>query len=797
MIQNFRIVRCARLLALPVAVVVIPALLPTQIFSQIVDSDAFNGAADHSILELADSPTGHATGITESFTNPNPYAPLEGQQSNALRLDPQPLTKIASTDAAYDAPLAPRPKLRGSTPQSTHADQFGGDTSGTFATNVEKTGPSPTSNSRFINAGDTNRLRGTGLHPIPERAEQHQRRLQSNVQTIGGSVGSFRSSADPRSDQYTGSGVGPTETAGLNSNVRVDDSAYGSGEGSEEPEYESAYLHDQIAQGDQPAKDFSSSPLNSRRLAPAPQQTIGGTADQTDRGRGVEQTAFVSPAVAVQSQSFQNGQFNQSSPQRSTIPQNQPGGFGNQPQHRQQTNQQKLPRQNDSQTEVASSSSETAKQVIAKFAFDANQQSVDGLPIRLLDLLRQSQGRADRSGVIPQYWEVYYDWAQSISAAHHRDWVSSIDSAKQTDAGSLEIAKSNAQNAITFSSIQISKSQAKMNAFTGGNQPIVPLDSPTVTRVKTNYAAFKQRGMISSKYEGIDATLKQMHELIVSRANTVAMAEKNANEAKQLYSRNQSTVDHVLSAGRTWRAAESDFIASVVEYNKAYADYALALPYGRGPVETVVKMLIVQPTASQGKTNGQVASGRPNFSNNTGVTSGGSDHSIPYRGASASNSRGSATAASNAIRSQPVANSFGRQSATASNSSFNNRQRSTGGINLAPQQIQPNSPTGSASNGGPANPGTNLIRRPSQFPTSQSNQSKGNQFSFPGGQNGNAQPPNQRSFNDQRQDSQNVGENKTANRPGPFSSIRSADRSTAVPANTPKPPANSGFNFGG
>ena len=335
-----------------------------------------------------------------------------------------------------------------------------------------------------------------------------------------------------------------------------------------------------------------------------------------------------------------------------------------------------------------------------------------------------------------------------------------------------------------------------MKALSGATQPIIPMDSPTVTRVKTNYDAFKNRGLIPTKFEGIDATLQQMHQLIVSRANTVVMAEKNTNEVKLQYSGNQATVDHLLNAGRTLRAAESDFIASVIEYNKAYADYALALPYGSGPVETVVNMLIVKPSNVSASSDGSQAINRPNLSNEAASNqSAGSDYSVPYGGSSNSTgnrNRGGRSdgnnirPASNTTSTQPSANSIGSRKSAAGNMMQNARQPSSAQSTQA----------------GPSNPGRgqatseiNRIQRPSQFPSSQMNQTA-NQLSEPKTPQNRPLQPSSNGFNRSRPKTQPPAGDKTAGGGSPFSAVRAADSSTGVPATNPKPPT-SGFNFGG
>ncbi len=880
MIQNSQIVPLVKRFSQLVAVVVISAGWTTGASAQIVNSDAFNETvgsaaagnapvgnltADHSILEVAD----------EAMPAQSPTE----NENGAARLSPVTLTKIDQDDANYDAPAAPAPRLTGVKSQAVNGGTLGGNTSGTFAHSTSNN-PSNTSTNRAVAqrhssqlqpaqpaqsippTRSVNRLRGTDGLPSAQqdRAENPtQRQIQSSVS--GGSFGNQRSTTSQQSSGFASSST--VVTGGTNSTASVYRQTTGPDQGTdqiadqtEQPKYESAYLHDQSPRRGTPAADtFSHTSNMQKRAAPAQRsQSLAKDDFAAKESKYVQKTAYLSPVTpaAPADPQFQTGgyrqSFNQNKNQQSNpqlgqnghrgqrgsaqrgqhgqrdqtnqqASQNQQTRHRNLPGHNQSHNQSHSQSQNQQQDQPSAADSNAAKQAIAKFAFDANQQSANGLPIRMRDFLQQSQGRASRNQLIPQYWEVYYDWAQSISASHHLDWVSSIKSAQQNDASSIEIAKSNAQNEITFTAIQLGKSQAKMKSLTGNAQPIVPMDNPTVTRVKTNYDAFKSRGLISPKFEGIDSSLRQMYDLIQSRANTVAMAQENAKEAQQLYSRNQSTVDHVLTAGRTWRTAESDFIASVIEYNKAYADYALALPYGRGPLDTVVNMLIVKPSSNQ-NAGSQTADGRPNLANDTGSNSvsqnsaqnnaRGNDYSIPYSN-NQPNDRSAASRSSRQISQTNAAGFNGGNMRRASNSAgLSPRRPSNTGTaspasatsNLTQNALGQSAPrqtaqpaTSAPSSTSATSAGTNYIRRPSQFPGTQP-AAAASPFSPATGQRQPASQPAQKAFQTRPSTPSPVGD-RTAGRPSPFAPAATSGAATA-PAAKPKPPAStSGFSFGG
>ena len=327
-------------------------------------------------------------------------------------------------------------------------------------------------------------------------------------------------------------------------------------------------------------------PLPTERRTSPPQQARTNSDVIVDRS--VAPASFAAPVQSFQNQSRRS--FQSLQPRQNAGQENRYNSRGNQA-------AQSAPQRQGNRSPKKTSSS--AKVLISRFGFNASQDNSDNLvPLRLADVLNQGQMRANRSQLIEQYWETFDDWAQSVSAKQHRDWVNGLRVSKSTDQSTVGVAKSNAENEVTSGRIQLGKSQAKLKSILGSTASIVPADLPTVTMVKTNFQAFKERGLIPARLEGIDQTLNDLHDLVLSRADTVLMAERAAEQVEGYYRSNQATIEQLLGAGRAWRSAEADFVSSTIEYNKAYADYALALPYGQAPVEQVVAMLVVPANAS-------------------------------------------------------------------------------------------------------------------------------------------------------------------------------------------------------
>lgn len=459
--------------------------------------------------------------------------------------------------------------------------------------------------------------------------------------------------------------------------------------------------------------------------------------------RAVQPTTYQAPANGFAPNNSGAGNFGQNnfsqgnSRNGSSRQQDQNHSMGRQPQQQRRTLQPQQPvnQRNgtpQSNRPVAAGASD-AQAVIEPFRFQdhAGQPSTG---IALADALRQSQGRIARQPLVNQYWETFYDHAQSVSSDRLHQWYETIQASKAADAASVKVAISSSQNEGDSNRIQLGKSQAKLKQMLGSTTTLTPTDVPTVTRVGTNYDAFKQRGLIPPRFEGIDQTLEELHALVQSRAATAALSRKTADEVKQFYSRSQASIEHLLSAGRAWRAAEADFIASTVEYNKAYADYALALPYGRGPVEKVVGMLITGPSSASSSSSAHAASSvlsssRPDLSRQP------SRSNVPSPVRSASRSNGTMRPQNDGRRDmqqrQPTGS--GQFSTSAASSA------ATNSIAQPVRQSQPRQPqprptardndaganSGFSNNefsaGGSASAGENRIKRPSQFPASGSN----------------------------------------------------------------------------
>lgn len=248
---------------------------------------------------------------------------------------------------------------------------------------------------------------------------------------------------------------------------------------------------------------------------------------------------------------------------------------------------------------------ELAIQLIERYLVDNAPDPLPGQPTKLVDLIRQPIASNRRPAMVSQYWETWYDWSTMLSRAEYVNWLNGISaSSGPSDSALLNAAKGSAANQLLAAEIQLGKSQSKLldympmqTTIPGNNRPMLPLpsDQPLIKKYNTNYDLFQSYGRIPARLRGVDAMLPKTLELICQRAETVELAYAAAEAARNGLANRQSDLRTVLEAGRLWRTAEQDLIASVTSYNQAIADYSLSVADPSQSPETLVAMLISKP----------------------------------------------------------------------------------------------------------------------------------------------------------------------------------------------------------
>lgn len=225
--------------------------------------------------------------------------------------------------------------------------------------------------------------------------------------------------------------------------------------------------------------------------------------------------------------------------------------------------------------------------------------------------------------MVHQYWETYYDWANYVSTQQYQQWLTQIPSlVSSSDKAMLEAAIAVAGNKTLAAEIQLNKSQSGLlqympNWRSSDHLPL-PNDLPLIQKYKTNYELYRSRQLMPVSLRGIDKMLPKTLELITRRAEAVKLTKVAADQILNGLSTGQSDLTSILEAGRVWRAAERDLVASVVSYNQAIGDYSMSVTGGYQAPEEVVAMLIAKPQTIVAQASSEL--GRPAQFNSKGLS---------------------------------------------------------------------------------------------------------------------------------------------------------------------------------
>ena len=242
-----------------------------------------------------------------------------------------------------------------------------------------------------------------------------------------------------------------------------------------------------------------------------------------------------------------------------------------------------------------------ARQIMAKYHIDNAPDPLPGRPVKLLEMLEKTPVQ-QRTVMLAQYWETYFDWASTQNASEYLSWLQKLPPPRTPDGQALlKTAKVSARNNVLASEIQLGKSQSKLQQFLSSDKDSLlplPSDTPLIQTYETHFDWFSKRGMIPSRLRGIDTMLPKSIELIALRANAVASSRNALSQVKAAYTANPTTLGTVIQAARLWNEAEQDLVATIVNYNQAVADYSITVTQGRKTPKQIVGMLVTKEKPS-------------------------------------------------------------------------------------------------------------------------------------------------------------------------------------------------------
>ncbi|MEM7785219.1 MAG: hypothetical protein AAF623_17855 [Planctomycetota bacterium] len=238
-----------------------------------------------------------------------------------------------------------------------------------------------------------------------------------------------------------------------------------------------------------------------------------------------------------------------------------------------------------------------ANDLIDRYSVENYRGPLPGVPVKLVDLMKQQPSINQRQTLVHDYWDAYYDWASLLAARNYAQWLESATARTQAETQLLSAAKLHAANQVTANEIELGKSQAKLIRFQTNNNEMLPLpsDQPLIKRYRTNYTYFQSVRRLPESLRGIDQILPSTLELIADQADAVQLSKAAADQVMSGNRGGTLSTAVLIEAGRLWRNCENDLILSVVNYNHSIAEYALNVTNTRQSPDSIVAMLIGEP----------------------------------------------------------------------------------------------------------------------------------------------------------------------------------------------------------
>lgn len=242
-----------------------------------------------------------------------------------------------------------------------------------------------------------------------------------------------------------------------------------------------------------------------------------------------------------------------------------------------------------------------AKKIMQRYKIDSVPDPLPGQPTSLLDMLQRTPQHLQKK-MITQYWETYFDFATVLNSTQYLDWLNQLVSPQNpAELVLLNAAKAAAKNQLLADEIQLGKSQLKLQQFVGQNQSqLLPLpsDAPLIQDYDTQYDWYASRNRMPESMRGINVMLPKAIKLVADRAATVGTTRVALSRIREAYTANPRQLGSILQAARMWNNSEQNLVGSIVNYNKAIADYSLTIAGGYRPPQQIVSMLIAKPKAN-------------------------------------------------------------------------------------------------------------------------------------------------------------------------------------------------------
>jgi hypothetical protein len=225
-----------------------------------------------------------------------------------------------------------------------------------------------------------------------------------------------------------------------------------------------------------------------------------------------------------------------------------------------------------------------------------DEASIEGSPLALKTLLEQSLGSPRQLDVVRGYWRlcaVVCDYHFAVEEARTlNELPASSDVYHQA---LLHAAQAAAKARAAEARLHVDRAQhdlAEAALLTETGDLPLPGDAPFVGVYRTYFDELNSRGAAPKRLRRIDRCLPLIRVTIENRSVSALAAEDAFLATRRMHEEGRVDLRTLLGAHESLRGERRDFLASVEEYNRQIAEYALSVTVPATTSEQLLGMLI-------------------------------------------------------------------------------------------------------------------------------------------------------------------------------------------------------------
>ncbi len=250
---------------------------------------------------------------------------------------------------------------------------------------------------------------------------------------------------------------------------------------------------------------------------------------------------------------------------------------------------------------TSTTESNAAKTLLQQTLRAPSEAAIDGTPVALQKVVRQTRAREQQIAAVRAYWRLSEELAAYYFAidesrffrdlplpqvAHQRALLTSREASAKARAATSHLATIQAQHEL-----------AKMAPLGLVGEVPLPADTPFVGVYQTHFKVLNDRGVAPDVLRPIDQMLPAMRASVQALAEAVLAADDALAATRQAYETGQATLQEVLGMHEQLRRQRREFLSAVSQYNEQIARYAFSVSLPGATTDRVVGMLIETPGA--------------------------------------------------------------------------------------------------------------------------------------------------------------------------------------------------------